>query len=130
MKNTQKLLLGLAAVAAIYAFSAEASCAGTVTAKEKIITQTSYTVGTRRVGMVGGRPYPLIISQTDTHTVKTSKHQGVKATTETSTSTVVSGTEPFSYASEGGTYYTSGGAPYYPNGELNIHVVNTGAFND
>ena len=137
MKNTKRTLLAAAVAVAISAFAGSQGQAGeyqastptvTTSVKAKTFQQSSYTVGTRRVGMVGNHPYPLIVSHYDSSTVKTSKDGTVSRNDMTTTTSQTNA--PFSYTSEGGTYYTNQGGNYYGDEGLNIVVRNTGRFNN
>ena len=130
MKTTHKFLLGLAATSALLAYGIDVARAQNVSTKEKTVTQSSYSVGTRRVGMVGNRAYPLIVSQVDSRTVQTSHHKGVKTSSDVTTTTYMYQDEPYMPATPGATYYTSIGNGDYRDGELDVHVVSTGSFNN
>ncbi|MBU6235827.1 MAG: hypothetical protein KGQ41_08280 [Alphaproteobacteria bacterium] len=91
------------------------------------VKESSLTVGTRRVGMVGYHPYPLVVSHTDSSTVRTNAQGDVT----TNNSVITSQTyQPYAYTTGGGSYYTSTGTKYYGNEGLDIKVRNTGSFND
>lgn len=95
----------------------------------QVYASSSYTASTRRVGMVGGRPYPTIYKQVTESVVETadgnSRIPGLVKTRKT----IVSKSDPVVFVSEGGTYYTSTGEDYYA-GNSNIRVVETGHFRD
>jgi|GEM_PF-3231084 len=131
MKTTKTLLLGMAVVTAMTAFTAvQAKAEPAVrSVKEHTVAQSTYTVGTRRVGMVGYHPYPLIVSQVDSQTVKTSRDRGT-LTSSNVTTTTTSSSEPFIVTSGGGNYYTNTGGRYYGQEGLDIVVHNTGSFNN
>lgn len=117
----------------------------TTTTQGHEVTHESYTaVGTRKVGLVGYHPYPMVASHAETNTVRTSAPETVTYTTApgvvvtnpngriASSSTVVTSTNdaPIAYSTGGGQYYTEDGTPYYSNPNLNVNVRSTGSFND
>ncbi len=133
MKYIKKIILGLA-----FAFTAisgnthvaKADLLGVPAVSGKVVEHSDLTISTRRVGMVGNRPYPLVVKQSQSHTVITSEKEGVNVTTKMNSSTRTSVNEPYQYNSQGGTYYTSEGQKYYTDGNLNLSIVGSGSFND
>lgn len=94
-------------------------------------TEESYTaIGTRKVGIVGSRPYPLEASHVESSTVETTRHGRVMNSAVTSSTTTTGSPEVINYQTGGGTYYTDSGTQYYSDPALNIKVRNTGSFNN
>jgi hypothetical protein len=135
------ITLGLAANTAmaetIYTSVAPSTAVVTTNGKQEVVNKSYTAVGTRKVGLVGYHPYPMVRSHVSTSSVTTSEPETVVYTNtaggpiETSTSvTTTNSRTPISYSSGGGAYYTENGTPYYRDPALNVSVRSTGSFND
>lgn len=98
-------------------------------ANQQVTQQSFVAVGTRKVGIVGSRPYPIEASRVESSTVQTTR-VGNHAHTEVTTTTTATPT-PVNFQSGGGVYYTDQtGARYYADPALNVVVRPSGSFND
>lgn len=150
MKNFKTLLLAGAMTLTVGAFASSANAetiytevapgqtVTTVTPGAKVTTEQYSVIGTRKVGMVGYRPYPLKASHVESTSVSTDRDptrvvyspNATNVSTSSSVSTVTTSGEPVSYSTGGGNYYTENGTRYYRDPALNIDVRSTGSFND
>jgi hypothetical protein len=132
---------GAAKADTVYTTVAPGTTVTTTSGPTKEYTHEQYTaIGTRKVGMVGYRPYPLVASKVDSRTVNVKGDSdtvvyrtvdGAPLATESSTVTTSTSSAPISYTSGGGTYYTTAGQKYYRDPALNINVRSTGrSFNN
>lgn len=146
MKRIHSLVLAGAVAASFGAFAANTAKAETIyteitptatitTSNQAVVNETYTAIGTRKVGLVGYRPYPMKASRVESSTVINNPARtvvytpGVGATTSSSVITTTDG-GPVAYTTGGGTYYTEDGLRYYRNPNLNISVRRTGSFND
>lgn len=147
MKKLNTLLMAGAMAVTVGAFATTASAetiytqvtpgatVTTVTPGTKIVNEEYRVIGTRKVGMVGYRPYPLKASHVESTTVSTDNptrviYSPANVTTTSSSTLVTTQGEPVSYSTGGGDYYTENGVRYYRDPALNINVRSTGSFND
>lgn len=124
----------------IYSTTVAPGATVTTTSGNQVINQTYTAVGTRKVGMVGSRPYPLQASHVESTSVRVKPETttivngpGVVAAGSSNTSVTTYTTtngQPVSYSTGGGNYYTENGTRFYANPDLNIAVHSTGSFND
>lgn len=149
MKNFKTLMLagavavsvgalsGIAKAETIYTEVAPGATVTTVTPGAKVTTEQYSVIGTRKVGLVGYRPYPLKASHVESTSVSTDRtptqvmySPNATVSSSTSVSTTTTSGEPVSYSVGGGDYYTENGTRYYRDPALNIDVRSTGSFND
>ncbi|MCB1539128.1 MAG: hypothetical protein H6865_07725 [Rhodospirillales bacterium] len=100
------------------------NCAPGMVVDQEVIKENYNVIGTRKVGMVGDRPYPIIAAHVNGEFVgdfAAMKHGRVKTMIKH---------EPIDYTTGGGNYYTSSGGAYYADNGLNIHVHDMGNFNN
>jgi len=97
---------------------------GAVMHGRTVASESMIAVGTRKVGMVGGRPYPIEATHAESTTVKATP-RGVVERTEVTTSG-----GPINVNSTGGAYYTSTDGSYYADPAFNVDVYSTGSYND
>jgi len=90
-----------------------------------VASQSMIAVGTRKVGHVGGRPYPIEASHAERTTVRATPHGLVERTVVTD-----AGRGPVNVNSSGGNYYTDTDGSYYADPAFNVNVYTTGSFND
>lgn len=137
MTVTVGAFAGSANAETIYTSVAPGTTVTTVTPGAKVTTEQYSVVGTRKVGMVGYRPYPLKASHVESTSVSTDRaptqvvySPNASVSSSTSVSTVTTSGEPIAYSMGGGNYYTENGTRYYRDPALNIDVRSTGSFND
>lgn len=87
-----------------------------------VASDSQIAVGTRKVGMVGGRPYPIEKAHAETTTVRQTRN-GLVARTEVSSTGVI---DP---ANSGGNYYTETDGSFYADPAFDVNVYKTGSFN-
>jgi len=136
MAITVGAFAGSANAETIYTEVAPGTTVTTVTPGAKVVNQQYTVVGTRKVGMVGYRPYPMKSSRVESTSVSTAGAPSTvvyapsNVSSSSSVSTVTTTGEPVSYTTGGGDYYTENGVRYYRDPSLNINVRGTGSFND
>lgn len=131
---------GIAQAETVYKTVAPGTTVTTTTPTKEYVHQQYTAVGTRKVGMVGYRPYPLVATQVDSRTVNVKNdgetvvyttQDGAPVAAESKTVTTTRSEAPISYSTGGGTYYTTAGTKYYRDPALNIDVRSTGrSFNN
>ncbi|HEY8964405.1 MAG TPA: hypothetical protein VIN59_08105 [Alphaproteobacteria bacterium] len=88
-----------------------------------VAAESMIAVGTRKVGHIAGRPYPIENAHVENTTYRATPH-GVVGHTEVTTAG-----GPI-HSTEGGDYYTETDGSFYADPAWNVNVYTTGSFND
>jgi len=88
-----------------------------------VASKSMIAVGTRKVGLVGSRPYPIVASHIENTTVHDTPMGLVERTEVTNSGGVIN-------VNSGGDYYTDSNGSYYADPAFNVRVHSSGGYND